>query len=224
MNSEKNYTLLNKKMSGSLNVYVGCMMSGKTSRLLQEITRYADATNFGSLELHPRPLLINNALDTRSIETVISSHSSQFQGLSSHIDIVSASKLKEVDVSKHSVIGIDEIQFFPDLYDTVVLWLSQGKHIYCSGLSGDSNRNPFGQVILLLPICDNFEFLHAICQKCMEEKKKDSSILTPIDLQSMKASFSKKTIDSASQIDVGASDKYIAVCRRHYEMETGVRN
>ena len=112
-------------MSGSLNVYIGCMMSGKTSRLLQEITRYADATSLDIFGSYSRPLLINNALDTRSIETVISSHSSQFQGLSSRVDIISAKTLKEVDVSKHSVIGIDEIQFFPDLYETIVLWLSQ---------------------------------------------------------------------------------------------------
>jgi thymidine kinase len=197
-------------MSGSLTVYVGGMMSGKTSRLIQEITRYADASQ-------SKPLLINNALDSRSIETVISSHSSQFQGISSRVDIISTKKLKEVDVSKHDVVGIDEIQFFDDLYETVQIWLSQGKHIYCSGLNGDAFRNHFGQVHTLLPICDHFEYLHAICQVCMEEKKKQTTILTPIDFQGMQASFSKRLTASTSQVEVGASDKYIAVCRKHYE-------
>jgi thymidine kinase len=201
-------------MSGSLNVIVGGMYSGKTSRLIQEITRYADASTLSGD--NAKPLLINNALDSRSIETVISSHSSQFQGVSSRVDIISAKNLKDVDISNYHVIGVDEAQFFSDLFETVQVWLSQGKYIYCSGLNGDANQKHFGQIHMLLPICDNFEFLHAICQVCMEEKLKTHSILTPVDLQSMKASFSKRITSSESQIDIGASDKYIAVCRKHY--------
>ena len=201
-------------MTGSLNVIVGGMYSGKTSKLIQEITRYADASALSGDNV--KPLLINNTLDSRSIETVISSHSSQFQGVSSRVDIISSKSLKTIDISKHHVIGIDEAQFFDDLFETVNLWLSLGKHIYCSGLNGDANQKHFGQIHMLLPICDNFEFIHAICQVCMEERLKEHSILTPVDLQSMKASFSKRIVASESQIDVGASDKYIAVCRKHF--------
>lgn len=203
-------------MTGSLTVYVGGMMSGKSSRLIQEITRYADAASYSG-ENQSKPLLINNALDSRSIDTVISSHSSQFKGISSRIDIVSTKKLNEVDVSKYNVIGIDEIQFFDDLRDTITSWLKLGKHIYCAGLNGDAFQNHFGQVHTLLPICDHFEYLHAICQMCMDEKKKETSILTPIDFQGMQASFSKRLTASTSQVEVGASDKYIAVCRKHFE-------
>jgi thymidine kinase len=204
-------------MTGSLTVYVGGMMSGKSSRLIQEITRYADAANFSGEGMH-KPLLINNALDSRSIDTVISSHSSQFKGISSRIDIVSAKKLSEVDVSKYDVVGIDEIQFFEDLKEVVTSWLKLGKHIYCAGLNGDAFQNHFGQVHTLLPICDHFEYLHAICQMCMEEKKKETSVLTPIDFQGMQASFSKRLSGSTNQVEVGAADKYIAVCRRHFDV------
>ena len=203
-------------MTGSLTVYVGGMMSGKSSRLIQEITRYADAASYSG-ENQSKPLLINNALDSRSLDTVISSHSSQFKGISSRIDIVSTKKLSEVNVTNYNVIGIDEIQFFDDLKDTIVSWLKLGKHIYCAGLNGDAFQNHFGQVHMLLPICDHFEYLHAICQMCMNEKKKETSILTPIDFQGMQASFSKRLTASTSQVEVGAADKYIAVCRRHFE-------
>lgn len=199
----------------SLTIFTGCMFSNKSTRLIQEITRYADATT-SSDETHPKPLLINNCLDNRSKETVISSHSSAFKGISSKVDIVFAKSLSEVDVSDYDVIGIDEVQFFSDLKETVVKWLSLGKHIYCAGLNGDANQNHFGQIHDLLPICDHFEFLHAICQICMEEKRKEKAVLTPVDFQGMKASFSKRIISSLSQIDVGASDKYIAVCRKHF--------
>jgi thymidine kinase len=207
---------MEKNMTGSLTIFTGCMFSNKTTKLIQEITRYADAT-ISSDKTHPKPLLINNALDSRSLETVISSHSSAFRGISSRIDIVSAKSLKEVDVSKHDVIGIDECQFFEDLYEITKYWLSKGKHIYCAGLNGDANMKHFGQIHMLLPLCDNFEFLHAICQLCMEEKKKKSIVLTPVDLIGMKASFSKRIIQSSDQIDIGASDKYVAVCRKHFE-------
>ena len=203
-------------MTGSLTVYVGGMMSGKSSRLIQEITRYADASSYSG-EPQSKPLLINNSLDCRSIDTVISSHSSQFKGISSRIDIISTKKLNTVDVSRYDVIGIDEIQFFDDLKETIISWLKLGKHIYCSGLNGDAFQNHFGQVHTLLPICDHFEYLHAICQICMEEKRKETSVLTPIDFQGMQASFSKRLTTSTSQVEVGAADKYIAVCRRHFE-------
>jgi thymidine kinase len=199
----------------SLTVFTGCMFSNKSTRLIQEITRYADATT-SSDETHPKPLLINNCLDDRSKETVISSHSSAFKGISTKVDIVFAKSLSELDVSKYEVIGIDEVQFFSDLKEIVEKWLALGKHIYCAGLNGDANQRHFGQIHELLPICDHFEFLHAICQICMEEKRKEKAILTPVDFQSMKASFSKRIISSESQIDVGASDKYIAVCRKHF--------
>ena len=206
---------MEEKMTGSLTVFTGCMFSNKTTRLIQEITRYADAAS-SSDESHPKPLLINNCLDVRSLDTVISSHSSNFKGISKRIDIVFASKLSEVDVSTYDVIGIDECQFFEDLYDIIVSWLEKGKHIYCAGLNGDASMKHFGQIHRLLPICDNFEFLHAICQICMEEKKKKGSVLTPVDLIGMKASFSKRIKASSNQIDIGASDKYIAVCRKHF--------
>ena len=206
---------MDKEMTGSLTLFAGCMFSNKTTRLIQEITRYADAT-ISSDEKHPKPLLINNALDNRSVETIVSSHSSAFKGISKRIDIVFGINLSDINISGYDVIGIDECQFFPDLYETVVKWISEGKHIYCAGLNGDANMKHFGQVHMLLPICDHFEFLHAICQICMEERKKKTSILTPVDLSSMKASFSKRIAASEKQIEIGASDKYIAVCRKHF--------
>jgi 3'-5' exoribonuclease len=62
----------------------------------------------------------------------------------------------------------------------------------------------------------DFTMVAPIALSTMEETLKEHSILTPIDLQSKKASFSKRIVASESQIDVGASDKYIAVCRKHF--------
>ena len=92
----------------SLKVFVGCMMSSKTTMLLQEITRYADASN-GKI----RPLVINHTLDNRNIDTKISSHSSMFKGLSDKVDFTFASKLSEVDVSKYTVVGCGRSIIFP---------------------------------------------------------------------------------------------------------------
>ena len=70
----------------SLQVFVGPMFSGKTTELLRVISKYSDVSN-------DRPLLINHSFDIRNTETKISSHSSQYFGISNKI---SSQLFKEV--------------------------------------------------------------------------------------------------------------------------------
>ena len=154
---------------GSLHVFVVSMFASKTSTMLQHVTRYADISN-------NKPLIINHKIDeNRSIGNGIickgiSSHSSQYNGLSSKLDNVYTNELCMIDVSKTNVIGIDEAQLYPDLYDTVQHWLSLGKHIYCSGLDGSFKAKNFGQIHKLLPISDSFTKLLAVCHLCNKEQ------------------------------------------------------
>ena len=191
----------------SLKVFVGCMMSSKTTMLLQEITRYADASN-GKI----RPLVINHTLDNRNIDTKISSHSSMFKGLSDKVDFTFASKLSDVDVSKYTVVALDETQFFPDLYDTVVTWLKQGKHIVCAGLDGTYQMKLFGMTYSLLPIADEFVKLKAICSVCMQENSNKLN-----NLNTYPAAFTDKFAgDPTKEVEIGAGNMYRACCRRHH--------
>lgn len=196
---------------GSLTIIFGPMFSGKTTRLLQELTRFVDVTS----ESHStKCLLINHTFDDRNKEIGVSSHASSFKGVSELIDITKNSILKNIDVKEYNVIGIDEGQFFEDL-EEVYDWVNSGKNVIISGLIADSFMNPFGKIHTLIPFSDNVIQCHAICSECL---KSHSRIITPDSLSSMKAAFTFRLNASSSQIEVGASDKYIPVCRYHYNI------
>ena len=194
---------------GSLTVIFGPMFSGKTTRLIQELTRFVDVT----LESHStKCLLINHTFDDRNPELKVSSHASSFKGVSDLIEIVQVSSLQEVSYENYDVIGIDEGQFYSDL-ETVIQWVNNGKNVIISGLISDAFMNPFGKIYTLIPFSDNVIQCHAICSECI---KNHGRIITPDALSAMKAPFTFRLNKSDSQIEVGASDKYIPVCRHHY--------
>ena len=177
----------------SLELIVGCMYSGKSSELMRRVNRLQT--------IQKQYIIYNSVLDTRYGSTGIFTHN---QGhLPCHVidnlmDQINTHQYKETDT-----ILIDEAQFFTDLYEFVSEAVeTHGKNVVVIGLDGDSDRRNFGQIHKLLPICDDITKLKALCSVC-----KDG---TP-------GIFSKKIIiDSDKQVDIGSSDKYIAVCRRCY--------
>lgn len=196
---------------GSLTVIFGPMFSGKTTRLIQELTRFVDVIS----ESHgAKCLLVNHIFDNRNPEIGVSSHASSFKGVSDLIDVKQTNTLKVLDVSEYSVIGIDEGQFFEDL-EIVSNWINNGKNVIISGLIADSFMKPFGKIYTLIPLSDNVIQCHAICAECL---KNHDRIITPDLLNSMKAPFTFRFDSSNSQIEVGASDKYIPICRYHYNI------
>lgn len=197
--------------TGFLSVYTGPMYSSKTSSMIKELTTYAELTSL-------KPLIINHAADTRDTNNKISTHNPLFKGLPNTIDVISTTKLSDVDISGYDVIGIDEFQFYIDLYETIIQWLQLGKHITISGLNGDAKRKLFGDFYKLLPHIDKFEFCTAICKKCLLEFENNDKILTPELLNTMKAAFTKKINgDKDLIVDIGSKDKYVSMCRKHYE-------
>jgi thymidine kinase len=194
---------------GSLTIIFGPMFSGKTTRLIQELTRIADVTQ----ESHfTKCLLVNHSFDTRNPELKISSHGSSFKGVSELIEIIQVNSLEKIDYNLYDVIGIDEGQFYDDL-NIVIQWVNKGKNVIISGLISDSFMNPFGKIHMLIPFSDNVIQCHAICSECIKNHER---IITPDALTSMKAPFTFRLNQTNSQIEVGASDKYIPVCRHHY--------
>lgn len=199
----------------SLIVYTGSMYSGKSSKMLQEVTRYADSSS-GSI----RPLIVNHSLDNRDPKSVVSSHSSLYKGLSDKVDVVAASKLAEVNVDRYTVIGIDECNFFTDLYDSVSKWLKQGKFIICAGLDGSYKMELFGDIYKLLPIADEFVKLRGICAVCTQELVDKHEVITPNNM--VPAPFTDKIAgDPTKQIEIGGSDMYRPVCRKHHICSQG---
>ena len=75
------------------------------------------------------------------------------------------------------------------------------KKIIAAGLVSDFLRNPFGDVLKLIPHAEEVIKLNALCKKC-----KDGT----------KASFTKRIVNNNSKIIVGSDCCYEAVCRKHY--------
>ena len=189
--------------TGSLHVRVGPMCASKTWTNIKEVTIHADVFEDEKIAF------INHEFDNRDVKNIISSHSSAFKGISDKITVFKTKQLKNVDVEEYTVVGLDECQFYDDLYETVLQWVREGKHVYCAGLDGDFKMEPFGQIARLLPIADTFEKMHAVCKECLKENPN-------APLKSIPAAFTKRIVKNDSQIAIGGTEMYVPVCRRHF--------
>lgn len=192
----------------SLEVVTGPMFSGKSTELNRKITRLVDVLNTDAL-------IINHSSDTRDTLNGISSHSSSYKGLSDKVDIIFSTRLKDVDVTDYHIIGVDEANFFDHLYEDINRWVENGKHIVVVGLDSDFRGKKFGNIADLLPISDTFVKKSAICYKCLKDVEAKNKLVTPNDL--VDAPFTEKLSNTdVVTPDIGGSDKYIPVCRKHH--------
>jgi thymidine kinase len=187
-------------MEGSITLYIGCMYSGKTTALFRKLSIYS--------EMGLRCLYINSDLDTRSLSEFSTHNPSITLKDTKKIDMIKIANLNSIlELSRlYDVIGIDEGQFFTDLKDFVLLMSEKyEKQVIISGLDGDFKRNSFGQILDLIPYCDNIEKLKAFCKPCFSRKRELKDAL-----------FSKRIVNSNSTILIGEKDEYVPVCRSCY--------
>lgn len=183
----------------SLHVILGPMFSGKTSKLL-EIYDQCVLSNINVL-------VINHSSDIRYSDTMLSTHNKKMIPcvLTNNLyDLTNVENNKNNynSVLSASVILINEGQFFADLYEwTKVMVERYNKKIYVCGLDGDSNRNSFGQMLDLIPICDKVIKLRSLCSICKNGTK---------------APFTLRTTTESTQILIGSEESYKPVCRKCY--------
>ena len=178
--------------SPSIDLIIGPMYSGKSTETIRRLSIYN--------ELDIPVIYINAKVDTRSDEN-FSTHNKTLGTLP--YSSIKSDKLSSVDVSRFSVVAIDEAQFFPDLFDTVLKWVENDKKIVIvAGLNGDFRRKPFGQVIDLLPLADSVTKLSPFCVQCKKEKKLIKNAL-----------FTKRIVNGTEEVLIGGKESYIPVCR-----------
>jgi thymidine kinase len=169
---------------GYLELIIGPMFSGKTSKLL-EIYKQCQFCGISVA-------VINHKSDTRYDNLMLTTHDQL------KIPCIQTNELSEVfDQLTTDVILINEGQFFGDLYEVTLHLLTLDKKVYIAGLDGDFERNKFGQIINLIPMCDTVTKLTSWCSQCKNGTK---------------AIFSKRITCEKQQTLVG-SDNYIPVCR-----------
>jgi thymidine kinase len=198
MNEENSY----------LEIILGCMYSGKTSKLV-DIYKQCKFCNI--------PVsVINHCIDKRYDEKLLSTHDKVmipciqtmmlkdiwYYETDTDTESCSINMLPRLDDSiqliNSEVILINEGQFFEDLYPAVNHMLKHGKKIYVCGLDGDFERKKFGQILDLIPLCDKVTKLTSLCSLC---KNGNPGV------------FSKRITLETEQTVVG-SDNYIPVCRK----------
>lgn len=141
---------------GFLKLYLGPMFAGKTSAIVQNYRRYTRGQR--------RVLVINHSFDTRYSDTHLSTHDGIEIPCVFANELSSLTKCVEAD---YDVVLINEGQFFPDIFDTVVSWTEElSKMVFVCALDGDSNREPFGDILRLIPYADTYEKLTSVCESC----------------------------------------------------------
>lgn len=147
----------------------------------------------------------------------VSSHCRTGCVLSADIKKFSVSVLSSLDseIGSYDVIGIDEIQFYPDLAETVRRWVNEKrKVVICAGLNGDIRMKPFGQVSELICMADKVELCHARCEYCLRMNR--HMHLPTVQNACFTVSIQELTQNDEEVVAIGGADKYMPVCRYHY--------
>jgi len=191
---------------GYLELIIGPMFSGKTSRLV-EIYKQCKFCNISVS-------VINHSIDNRYDNDMLSTHdkvkipcikTNNLMDLCDNIlyeeNIEFTPRLKDkYKIQMSNVILINEGQFFPDLVEFVNILLKKEKKIYICGLDGDFERKKFGEILDLIPLCDKISKLTSLCSICKNG--------TP-------GIFSMRLTSEKEQTVVG-SENYLPVCRKCY--------
>ncbi|KAG6525224.1 thymidine kinase [Zingiber officinale] len=179
--------------SGEIHVILGPMFAGKTTALLRRIQAEKDCGRSVAV--------IKPKRDTRyGLDSVVTHDGVRMPCFSLSKLSSLRDKIGDAAYQKLNVIGIDEAQFFKDLYDFCCNAADlEGKIIVVAGLDGDYLRKRFGSVLDVVPLADSVTKLTARCEIC-----------------SRRAFFTlRKTNDTQTELIAGA-DVYMPVCRQHY--------
>ena len=187
---------------GRLEVICGSMFSGKTEELLRRLKR-AEFARQGVLT-------IKHQIDDRFHKATITSHNGR-ERIALPIDGTDASvdKIFELAGKDIDVIGIDEVQFFPNkILEVICRLVDQGKRVVVAGLDLDFRGEPFGIMPLLLAIADEVVKLKAICVVCAKDAHHSQRLVN-----NNPARYDDPVIL------VGASEFYQARCRDCFQID-----
>lgn len=181
---------------GKLTVIAGPMFSGKTGKLIAMVDVL---TRMGQKVLTVKPKLD----DRYGGKNELHSHDHQ---ATEAIVVDEEDKQKIIDeilAKQPDTVIFDEVQFFDKekIKDIIVTLKKKNLHVIAAGLMYDFKRQPFGATTDLLGLADERLELFAICQKC-------GSL----------ARHSERLKGGKGTVEVGAADKYIAVCEKCHKI------
>ena len=181
-----------RRGKGKLTVIAGPMFSGKTGKLVALVDVF---TNMGYTVLTVKPKIDNRYGGKKEIHSHDHRRSKALVMDSEPKDVM----VKKILATKAEKVIVDEVQFFEKetIKSVIVALKKKGIHVIAAGLLYDYKRQPFGATPDLVGLADEYLELMAVCQKC-------GSL----------ARHSERMGGKKGVIEVGAADKYIAVCER----------
>lgn len=185
----------------SLELLIGPMFAGKSSAI-QSIIRRHQALGWNVF-------VITHSMDTRySTEPAIVNHDKV--AMPAYATDKLLPLLETLDFRHSRLIVIEEAQFFGDLVPFVLQAIDKDKkHVVVVGLDGDAERRPFGRVLDLIPHCDRVTKLTAMCKSCRDGTPAIFTFATREDAV-LAASDGRPC--------VGADEKYVPLCRKHFNV------
>lgn len=177
----------------SLDIVMGPMFAGKSSRILSIVSRYA--------AIAMRVLVVKHASDTRyGQQDDVITHDRR------RVPCRRVESLHEIEdeiLVRFDVVVVDEAHFFQGLvaFSRRVVD-DHRKALFLVGLDGDSNRRPFGELLECIPLADRVERITAFCHRCANG--------TP-------GLFSyRRQGPHDQQVIVGGPERYESLCRPCY--------
>jgi thymidine kinase len=178
-------------------IFTGPMFSGKTTNLV----------NFLNNNIEKKCLYVNHTFDTRGND--FSSHDQNLK-LNETIKRQKCSNLKGINVEDYDIIGIDECQFFKDLYDFIISNNTFSGVIVVSGLYADINFSQFGSLVNCIPMADEINILYSNCYncgiKCLHTRKIN-------DYQQEEGHEGNEEIND-KQVEIGGKNLYKPSCKK----------
>ena len=170
---------------GRIELILGPMFSGKSTRLIELIRKYVYKAK--------KTIMIKFFADKRYSEKsevvthdLIKYDSIDCKNLRDSYDII----------KNYDVIGIDEGQFFPDLVEVCEELALQKKIIIIAALNGDFRMEPFPVISRIISKADKIKLLKAYCFHCHKDAK-----------------YSLRIVQSNETVLIGAGEAYKPACR-----------
>jgi thymidine kinase len=183
----------------SLEIIVGPMFSGKSSRILSIVSRYS--------ALKVPILVIKHSADNRYAANEVATHDNRRAPC---IAVPDFDCIDKDFLARYQVIIVEEAQFFKGLIEFVQFTVDTlKKNVFLVGLDGDFHRKPFGDILNCIPMADRVDKLNALCVRCANGKE---------------ALFTFRDTTDSEQVVVGGSDMYRALCRECYHECTALQD
>lgn len=178
--------------TGSVEVIVGSMFSGKTEELIRRLRR----AEFAKQKVQ----VFKPMIDTRYSPDHVASHDRTL--IPSNV-IASAAEVYRYLKPDTAVIGIDEGQFFDsELVDVVNELADRGLRVIIAGLDVDWKGEPFHPMPALMAIAESVKKLRAICMVC-----------------GAPAARTQRLVAETKAVLVGDNSVYEARCRECFDPE-----